>query len=228
MPSSKKQRGRDAQLARQKKKEDRKEELKKLTCTHGCTQDESTLQEYQRRLDEYFNLVGAWNKAWLKDPSVEPNFYKDFPEKYPNLCINENFVKYVVGYCLTLILRDPNYEKGIRSDGARTGMMLALNLILVRIPESKGQNAGDNSINSAGAKYKRYRNRIFTARGLILTAAKYASCSCLNQLAANAKQEEKTRACLSCRDEVPYKEAWLCTGCNYTYYCSRECQTKNW
>lgn len=55
MPSAKKQPVETLNW-RSKKKEDEKEQLKMLSCAHGRTKDESMMQEYGQRLEEYFNI----------------------------------------------------------------------------------------------------------------------------------------------------------------------------
>lgn len=58
--------------------------------------------------------------------------------------------------------------------------------------------------------------------------AKHSSCSCLDSTAASAKRMEKTNACGMCAKEPLQEEAWLYNGCKKMYYCSTECQTKDW
>lgn len=129
----------------------------------------------------------------------------------------------IVGRCLTLLLRGPNDEKDLHS-GARMGMNLALLLIHFITPKSKGRAIGEEP----KVKFIRHSNRVYATRGLILTAAECASCACLDQLAASAKQEEKTRKCESCIKEAPYKEAWIVEDANILCCCSKECQAEHW
>lgn len=227
MTSSKKQWGRVAKLNKTKKEDEWKEQLKRQLCTHGITQDEFIMQIYDQRLEEYFNLEFTL-KRWHEAKSGEkrwPDACDHFIQKYPDLCINEDFVKFIVGCCVTLLLMRDTINDEVQN-GARIGMELALTLILVTIPKSKGQDVSVNS--RIVAECSRCTQRIYTKRGLILTVAKYASCSCLDQLAASAKQDKKTHQCSGCGEEVPCEVAWLCTGCECSHYCSLECRAEDW
>lgn len=191
-------------------------------CRHGITQDQLMMQKNECLLEEYFNLVNTWN-VWLRDQNGkhrQDSPWYQFAEKHPDICVDEDCVKFIVGYCVATLLEDPKDDE---SD-ARIGMALAMYLIRVTIPKSKRHDVGERSID----KCIRNHTRCLTTSGLILTVANYASCSCLDQLAASAKQEKKTRKCEGCFKEVPYETAWICRGCESTHYCSKECHSESW
>ncbi|EJK69226.1 hypothetical protein THAOC_09534 [Thalassiosira oceanica] len=70
-----------------------------------------------------------------------------------------------------------------------------------------------------------YGNR----RDVVKFMAKRLPCTCLKELhRAVRKKVVKVGACYGCRKQVPRSELFICTGCNYAVYCSKECQRADW
>ena len=116
----------------------------------------------------------------------------DFFNKYPELCADEGFVKFLIAHSTTFMLQNPGFERSFHDFRVpRICMFLAMRLIYLYIPYSKGQDAGLESKNFA--KYSSYMDRLMTARGLVRIINKHTDCNCLDELAAAAKQMESTR-----------------------------------
>lgn len=78
------------------------------------------------------------------------------------------------------------------------------------------------------AKHKQHRKQIWTKRGLVLAVAKHVPCSCLDSLAASAKQMDGACMRIECRKGTPEKVAKVCKGCKEQTHCNAECQAKDW
>ena len=218
MPSSKKQRSRKAKLEKKRKEEEREAQQKREVCRHGAPPRDSALMPAYEHALQYFITR-------MEGPDMF--VFKDFGDKYPSLCTDEGFLRFIIGdYTNVVLQQHQNDEVDAYAWETHTCMVLALNLLYCVIPASKGEDVGLKSENMS--TYIHYMKRIDTRKGLILFLNKHADCKCLNELAAVAKQMQSTRDCVSCEKEMPRDEIWLCSGCKITSYCGTECQTKDW
>ncbi|EJK49433.1 hypothetical protein THAOC_31694 [Thalassiosira oceanica] len=66
-------------------------------------------------------------------------------------------------------------------------------------------------------------------RDVVKFVAKRLPCTCLKDLHRTAREKvKKVGLCAGCLKRYPRSELFVCTGCNYIEYCSRECQRNNW
>ena len=66
-------------------------------------------------------------------------------------------------------------------------------------------------------------------RDAVKYVAKRLPCTCLKELHSAARKKlEKMGNCFGCHMKFPRSQLYVCTGCKYVPYCSRECQRANW
>ena len=73
--------------------------------------------------------------------------------------------------------------------------------------------------------------RMWGGNGLDLVkfVAKRLQCTCLKKLHnAMRKKVAKVGLCFGCQTQFPRSELYVCTGCMYAEYCSRDCQRADW
>ena len=132
MPSSKKQRGKKKRLMReQKENEERREEELKPECRCGVTTDEALFEAYGSGLKEYVQLLNR------EEDFGEGRRY--FIDNNPNLCSDDGFVKYIIGYCSSDVMQNPSITDGTDDYSVHCLADLALTSYMVYIPYSKGE-----------------------------------------------------------------------------------------
>ena len=66
-------------------------------------------------------------------------------------------------------------------------------------------------------------------RDTVKFVASRLPCTCLKKLHSTARKKvEKMGWCRGCHEHFPRSQLYVCTGCRYVYYCSRECQRADW
>ena len=70
--------------------------------------------------------------------------------------------------------------------------------------------------------------QIRSRQGLVLYLAKHSGCDCLKKMKKEIKKEVKIGRCKECGKEAPVTEHFECSTCHAEYYCSRQCQIKDW
>ena len=66
-------------------------------------------------------------------------------------------------------------------------------------------------------------------RDTVKFVAKRLQCTCLKKLHnAMRKKVAKVGLCFGCQTQFPRSELYVCTGCMYAEYCSRDCQRADW
>ena len=95
---------------------------------------------------------------------------------------------------------------------------------MINLLEIRGTNSDPIAVKRRAYKMS---NRVAggNRRDAVKFVAKRLPCTCLKKLhSAARKKVAKVGICWCCHENFPRSQLYVCTGCMYAAYCSRECQ----